>query len=322
VIDNEIRGYILYYTGGVRVPRFCVFPPLCSRRLCFRLPVMHPRALLACLPVLLCFAIRVAAQNVQTAQCLPGWEWNQNSLGQDPCAVATILDSYCRSDPGYTYVKLNASEWYGPPSMTHEGDLACDCDTVMYSLTMACSTCQDGIAYGWDSWIPQCNTVLISDYSGNIPQGTAIPHWAFYNVTLLNNQEFDNLVAESIGRNPEALPNVPTPSVANTSKGAPHNTHAIIGGVVGAIGFLTIVAACFGCLWWRKNEERKLRRQWDGEKISPYSPTTLRHTSNVSTGPPLASNRPFHSRVPPSIPARTQNRPVTWVTPIPNGGQR
>jgi len=267
----------------------------------------------------------------QTAQCPSGWEWNQNSLGQDPCAVATILDSYCRSDPSYTYPKLDPGEWYIPPSTTHGGDLTCDCDTVMYSLTMACSTCQGGIAYGWDLWIQQCNTVLISDYSGYIPQGTVVPRWAFYNVTLLDNEEFDNGNAQNIGRDPEALPDVPTPSATNESTaGAPRNTPAIIGGVVGGVGLLIIIVTVyFGYRWWRKNERMKQQRQWDNQgayesqwSTSPHSPTSTKYAPSISTLPPLSPNRGFQPRVLPSMPPQTANRPATWVTPISNDDPR
>jgi hypothetical protein len=81
---------------------------------------MHLRALLGFLLVALGLSRGVAAQ-VITAQCPPGWEWvsyrlpseegdillgkslillsqNRNSLSQDPCVVATILDSHCRNE--------------------------------------------------------------------------------------------------------------------------------------------------------------------------------------------------------------------------------
>ena len=67
----------------------------------------------------------------------------------------------------------------------------------------------------WDIWVKQCNTALVSEwvpplrllhqcfhrilndlskrYSGGIPQGTAVPHWAFYNVTVRDLHAFNRL---------------------------------------------------------------------------------------------------------------------------------
>lgn len=78
---------------------------------------------------------------------------NKNSLGQDACVIGATLDASCRGlgEPThvdfffpvvsndfcllpaeYTYPPLNSSQYYLPPSATHDGDLTCDCNTVMY----------------------------------------------------------------------------------------------------------------------------------------------------------------------------------------------
>jgi len=242
--------------------------------------------------------------------------------------VGMLLDGNCRDDPGYTYEKLNVSDWYPPPSKTHAGDMTCDCDTVMYSLIMACINCQGGLEYGWEGWATNCDTVLISAYSGTIPPGTAIPHWAFYNVTLLNDQQYDDNNAQSIGRDPEATPSVSSSTSNTKSKGIPKQTAAIIGGVVGGVGFLIIVTAAY-CLyqWWHMNKENNQQAQLNGTggyasqwKMAPVSP--VKHTPSVSTGQTLAPNRLFHTHLPASMPELQGGRPVTWVTSMPNGGQR
>jgi len=145
-------------------------------------------------------------------------------------------------------------------------EITCDCNTVVYSLVMACSTCQGGIAYGWDVWSQQCDMVLISQYLGGIPQGTAIPHWAFYNVTSLNKEQFDNGNAQNIGRDPEVTAAVPQPKI-------PHKTTAIIGGVIGVVSLLIgIFAAYFGIKRCRENQGRKQEGQWDNLFEPPFVP--------------------------------------------------
>ena len=66
----------------------------------------------------------------------------------------------------YTYPPVNSSQYYLPPSGNHSGDLACDCNSVMYkyeaqtsqrgtcanllslfSFYMACASCQGGGIY-------------------------------------------------------------------------------------------------------------------------------------------------------------------------------
>jgi len=198
---------------------------------------------------------------------------------------------------------------------------------------MACSTCQGGIAYGWDAWTKQCNTVLISDYSGDIPPGTAIPHWAFYNVTLLANEQFDNINAQTIGRDPEAMQTAPKPSATSRKgKGNSMKTAAIIGGVVGGIVLLVvIIAAFFGYRWWRRNRKMELQGQWDNTggydygnqwKTPPHSPTSANYTPSVSTLPTLSPNRPFQSYFPPPMSGPQVDQAVTWVTPISGGARR
>lgn len=291
-----------------------------------RTPSMHSRTLLAAVSTLLGFMPRVAAQ-IEQAECPSGWEWNQNSLGQDPCTIASLLDANCRGVIVYPYPKLNQSEWYVPPKKTHTGDTTCDCNTVVYSLVMACSTCQGGLSYGWDKWEQECGDVLISDYSGDIPQGTAIPHWAFYNVTLLSKEQFDNTNAQSIGRDPEAMPTPPKSSAGPnfTGQNGKHsgNTAAIVGGVIGGVGgfILISIAVFFGILWWRKNE-KKAQGQWDfpggydaNLKMPPQSPTTASYAPSISTGPTFVSHPTFQ---PYASPPHQPNRVVTYVTPIAN----
>lgn len=205
------------------------------------------------------------------------------------------------------------------------------------SLVTTCSLCQGGGIYGWEAWEADCNTVLIAEYSGVIPQGTAIPHWAFYNVTLLDKQQFDVNNAQNIGRDPETLPTpqktsstgpYPTGSTAGAGKDSSRRTAAIIGGVVGGIGGLIIipVAVYFLYRWRRKVNERRLQRQWDHPAgydprwtSPPRSSTVATYNQSLSTKPSVISNQPPQPYVPQPLPP---NRVVTFVTPMPNSESR
>ena len=43
-----------------------------------------------------------------------------------------VSNDFCLLPAEYTYPPLNSSQYYLPPSATHDGDLTCDCNTVMY----------------------------------------------------------------------------------------------------------------------------------------------------------------------------------------------
>ena len=76
-----------------------------------------------------------------------------------------IDECFCLSLAEYTYPPLNKTQYYLPPSANDLGDVTCDCNTVMYrcgiqisqrwtspdlrlfSLYMACASCQGGQIY-------------------------------------------------------------------------------------------------------------------------------------------------------------------------------
>jgi len=180
-----------------------------------------------------------------------------------------MLDASCRGLAEYSYQPLTPPEYYLPPSSNHSGDLTCDCNTVMYSLTMACTSCQLSGVYSWLQWIPQCTSVYITQYPVNISQGTAVPHWAYYNWTSLPTETYNDTVAMSIGRDPEELP-PRTTSVSGgtltsgqpgpTRSSSPKNVGAIVGGVVGSVVPLTILGIIL-CLYIGKQRRRRARQQ-------------------------------------------------------------
>lgn len=146
----------------------------------------------------------VCAQTVE-AMCASNFTWNKNSLGQDPCTVASDLLTPCLSlDSSETLPPLNSNSSYAPPNSTAE--LMCGCNTVVYSLFEACASCQGAAVISWPFWSAGCKGVAIAQLPFKVPPGTAVPHWAFLNVTALPNQTYNDSTAMSAGRDPETGP--------------------------------------------------------------------------------------------------------------------
>jgi hypothetical protein len=220
----------------------------------------------------------------------------------------------------YTYPPLNSSEYYLPPRTNHTGDVTCDCNTVMYSLYMACAACQTGETYPWPTYITQCTSIMISAYPVDIAQGTAVPHWAYIDVTQLPNSTWSANNSMTVGRDPEVFPKaintvsggssstIPKSTITKTSgssgptsstntKGGT-NVGAIVGGVVGSIVPLTILAIAIA-LYMRKRRQQSqpshpgfipnLDDEYKGRPVSyttPAAPFTPYNPSDPSTFPP------------------------------------
>jgi hypothetical protein len=147
-------------------------------------------------------------------------------------------------------------------------------------------------------------------YPGDIPQGTAVPRWAFFNVTRLPDTLYDDNNAKSVGRDPEAFPKpqntltggpTATGSVNDTSSGggktatkpqstltepggptstsAVNNTSssgkktvAIVGGVVGGVSALIIVSIIifFAVRHARRNKDKNTQPQHQYEESTDH----------------------------------------------------
>ncbi|KAF9790610.1 hypothetical protein BJ322DRAFT_1037347 [Thelephora terrestris] len=233
------------------------------------------------------FASPVWAQ-FATAQCGTGFDW-----------VSCHLRADILSSAEYTYPPLNASQYYLPPQTNHSGDVMCDCNTVMYSFYMACTSCQNGTIYS---------------YPIDIAQGTALPRWAFINVTSLPNMTYSDTVAMSVGMNPEAFPNtittvsstdntgntgistltksstgLPVPTNANDTAKS-NNSGAIVGGVVGSVVPLTILAVV-AFLYTRNHRQQQV--QPDGRQANdPYTRSTVAEYGPSSPSIPFSQYNP------------------------------
>ncbi|KAI0341920.1 hypothetical protein BDW22DRAFT_218707 [Trametopsis cervina] len=137
-----------------------------------------PPALLAVL------VARVAAQT-SSAVCMPAFGWMNNSKGQTPCLVAAYLASACDTPSVVDTVDalVPGNEYELPP-----GPIAtvCRCNTVYYSAISACAACQNGSYVTWTTWKEACVSSIVDQFPKDIPQDTAVPAWAFLDVTTSN----------------------------------------------------------------------------------------------------------------------------------------
>jgi len=284
-------------------------------------------------PLVSLFVSGVWAQ-LDTAQCTPDFAWNQNSLGQDACAIGSTLDASCRGLVVYNYPPLNSSQYYLPPRKDHSGDLDCDCNTVMYNLYMACSSCQGGQIYSWTAWIAACTSVYVSQYPGTIPQGTAIPHWAFFNVTSSVNQTYDQSTMMLAGRDPEELPPpattlstgstslsssstrsstplpIPTSNSSNNTNGGT-NVAAVVGGVVGSVVPLTILAVVAFFYTRHRRQQKAQPQMLNPDGLDPYK----QRPHSMATAAPFT---PYNPSDPSTFPPQSPQSSVTYTTPAYN----
>jgi len=125
------------------------------------------------------------------ASCGADWDWAKNMDGQNPCQVAGSLEAACQSSGEYVLVDpLRPGTNYPPQKHS-----TCKCNTVMYSLYMACTACQNMTIESWSFWHQHCDQVYVAQYPDHIPSGTTIPGWAYFNVTI--SDVFDPVAAKA-----------------------------------------------------------------------------------------------------------------------------
>lgn len=248
-----------------------------------------------------------------SAKCNSGWEWAENSLGQNPCQVAGDLQASCLGYSDYVLSPLEPASYYIPPGENDTDAQNCGCNTVIYSLYSACEACQTRTVIQWGQWEAYCKVVYVSEYPFNIRGDTAVPRWAFINVT--EQGIFNVTSAENVGRDPEATGTTPAtlslistsstkkvPFLASSYSSSPStsgndingatstqkNVAAIIGGVVGGVAGLVIIALL---LFWRFSY-RNSRGAPPNDATRPLSARSLSFSA-----------RSRGSYYPPSVPA-------------------
>ncbi|KAG1827174.1 uncharacterized protein BJ212DRAFT_1572657 [Suillus subaureus] len=139
---------------------------------------------------------RGAFAQTSDVTCLSSFGWMNNSLGQDPCVVASYLWSVCAP---MNFVPLSPGWVYAGPSAASAN--SCICNTVTYSMIGACSVCQNASYESWSTWSSSCSQISIREYPDDIPARTKVPNWAYLNVT---GSGFDPNAAQNNGDLPES----------------------------------------------------------------------------------------------------------------------
>lgn len=271
--------------------------------------------------------LRVVAQG-SSVVCLSQFNWMNNSMNQNPCVVATYALAVCNGG-GLTIGPLPPDTHYTGPSADKAN--ACECSSVVYCLLAACSICQNASYITWTSWTLACSTIY-SGYPENILIGTAIPHWAYQDLTASAN--FNVTLAQSVGDAPEStatkaqvtatgfssatasasLTAFPSGASSPTSSKS-SNVGAIAGGVVASVVVLGAIAVLSTWFFLRRRRKTPSATQ-PSQQGQPdgVNPTTFRlyNPSDPSTFP---TSRPPHSGA--SFPATTVIHDNSYIN---NGG--
>ncbi|KAJ7680650.1 hypothetical protein DFH06DRAFT_425574 [Mycena polygramma] len=234
-----------------------------------------------------------AGQPSTNASCSASFAWADNSRGQSPCLVAAYLGSVCNSDGLFIVPGLATGGLYEGPTLAQAN--ACGCSSVFYSLLGACADCQSADIQPWSKFNENCNTVYPQIFVGNIPPGTAVPHWAYQNVTAEDG--FNSTLAQTQLDAPESTANAqPTstalPSGPSATSSKKTNAGAIAGGVVGGVVLLAVIAAV--ALWF-------IRRRRDTASSS-IGPTDYHSTGDI-TPFPLSPQKPYNPSDPTTFPS-------------------
>ncbi|RDB21554.1 hypothetical protein Hypma_011740 [Hypsizygus marmoreus] len=234
--------------------------------------------------------------NTETATCTDtAFQWTFNSLNQSPCVIASYLGGVCNNGQ-FNVPPLSVDRVYlGPVPATAN---SCRCSSVFYSLIAACSACQTREWLNWSSYNTNCSTVYPGIFTGSIPSGTKVPHYAY--IDVVGNDTFNTATAfgaldfpessaipQSTGTSTSSITGLPAPT-QTTSSGS-SKAGPIAGGVVGGVVFLAIVAA--GLFWW------------------------IRRRRNVRTAPSAMVNTGY-SAPPAAPPATTTPMSFTSAQPL------
>jgi len=199
---------------------------------------------LAGLTLLAVFAelfMSVSTQIQTNATCFPSYSWMSNSKGQSPCLVAAYVMGACYNGD-YSVYNLSYPLQYLPPDETQTNP--CTCSTVGYSMLSACGICQGGNIATWTHWSSNCGGIFMSEFDLPIPPETAIPAWAYLDVS---HNGFNVTAAQADLNAPEstAVASATSSSLYSTgtySATKQSNPVAIAGGVVGGLVGITAIA--------------------------------------------------------------------------------
>ncbi|KZP18812.1 hypothetical protein FIBSPDRAFT_893212 [Athelia psychrophila] len=151
-------------------------------------------AIVAAIPSIL---LGVTAQQSEVV-CLDQFDWMTNSYGQTPCLMAAFAMNQCAKN-NYDVPVLPPFSYYDG---TFDDATTCACTSVTYSLLAACGACQGATWASWNhGWNRNClQSVDISIYPYNVPNGTEFPGWAYLDVAVTATGNKFNVAAASADR--------------------------------------------------------------------------------------------------------------------------
>ncbi|KAK0210853.1 hypothetical protein DFS33DRAFT_330493 [Desarmillaria ectypa] len=231
--------------------------------------------------------------------------WVYNSLNQSACSIASSLMGACTSAT-FTVVPLKEGQIYDGP--WKGSDKPCLCSSVYYSLLSTCAFCQNRSYASWSSWSTNCTRVYVSVYPGEISGNTAVPHWAYQNVTIYN--DFNETIAasdtdasESIGAVPSATATSSVPPTITAS--GKLKSGIIIGAVVG--GF--VLLAILGLVIWLVIRRRYKPKPSKGTRGISADYRSVPQTTQILATVPTPHTR--YRRVAAPRPSRTASERAT-----------
>ncbi|KAK0503362.1 hypothetical protein EDD18DRAFT_1458126 [Armillaria luteobubalina] len=258
------------------------------------------------------FLFKIRLVLAQEAACNETFNdsWVYNSLNQSACSIASSLMGACTSST-YTVVPLEIGQIYDGP--WKGSDTACLCSSVYYSLLSTCAFCQNHNYASWSTWITNCTNIYVSVYPGEIPESTAVPHWAYQNVTIYN--DFNETVAASDTDASESSGVIPSATSTATSSSPPTITASeqvksgiIIGAVVGTFALLAIL----GFVIWLVIRRRRRPEPIKGTRAIPADYRPVPQTTQIlATAPtPYTHQRSTAAPRPSRIPSEGAAPPV------------
>ncbi|KAH7889385.1 hypothetical protein F5I97DRAFT_1843920 [Phlebopus sp. FC_14] len=263
----------------------------------------HRWSLLASIATaLLSFGPGSVLAQTSDAVCLSQFDWMTNSKGQNPCLVSAYLQGAC-NDGQFTVDALPPNTHYvGPDASEQNG---CQCSTVTYSMISACGVCQNRTIISWSSWDFNCSTYYPQIFPMDIPSGTAVPHWAYLDVTVADTfnvtqaqltgdgpestatrVQSTGSVPSSTGSVPASVTNtLPSPAATTATSGSKNsNVGAIAGGVVGGVVGLAAIVGALAYFFVKK-------RRSQTPPSAAFSDGASRYTNSMYTSGP--SQNPF-----------------------------
>ncbi|GJE90801.1 hypothetical protein PsYK624_069450 [Phanerochaete sordida] len=194
---------------------------------------------------------RTVAQN-SSVTCNPSFAWANNNLGQSPCVIAAYIRSACETNPADYNIVPSLSGHYGPPTGT-DVDI-CTCSMVYYNTINACSVCAGNKTLSWSASTAPCGSK--TSIARVIPDGTAVPAWAFLDVTQSGNVFNATQAQDYSTRNNTMVTasGLAQPSGTGSPSAHKSNTGAIVGGVVA--GVTAMIAIVSALIFWRRRRGR------------------------------------------------------------------